>query len=783
MNLSLNMICKDEYEKIIRCLNSVKGVFNEIVIGIGDDEPEPKQMDKILDNWAKENSARIMMVPIHWTNHFGDARNEVLKRTQSPLVMWLDVDDIVEHPETIRPICKEVFEDHKNYGSIWTDYQYDEGFSLKRERIFLKDKHKWEGKEHEVAKCNEDMGQWLTDVFVVKHDLDLDSEQRKQRAIRALDICEATYIQEAKDKRPTWNGIFNYARALTSCGYLKEACPIYAESIQATIDENQKAISLIRLSNTLHALNLFDQAMNTSAMVIKHKPQWADGYIGLGFIYFALGKFPDAANLLETGLTKIVPSNVMPIDKKKYTIAPWSVLAECYLRMGEFDKAIKYAKKMPEDEKMKELIKICEKAQDELSKAETVIGVKKILEAEGDKEKLKHFSQAIPDIVKSQPALIRMRNTYNPQFEKNKLVIYCGDQGGFTWGPESVNTGIGGSEEAVINMSYCLRDLGWNVHIYNSATQTGDIDGIYYHEYFEWDPAEGADIFIAWRHPAFVDYAPEKSRVFLWLHDIQVNTYWNDTRIKRCEKIMVLSKAHQMNLESIGIGEKFWVTSNGIDPKQFNVLPKKKKHNFIYCSSPNRGLETILIYWPKIRAEFPDAVLHVYYGWDKGFQLYPHLRELKARIVKMVADNEQNGVIWHGKVGHLELAASFLECDYWLYPSWFPETSCITAMKAQASGCWPVTTDASALAETVVYGDKIHVRSLDGTDFSHEEYDFNRGMIDEKQAEEWFKTLVSRVKEGVSDEKREEMRQWALNKFPWDKVAKSWHEVFKSKEG
>ena len=500
-----------------------------------------------------------------------------------------------------------------------------------------------------------------------------------------------------------------------------------------------------------------------------------------GVYFFSLGRFPDAVTLLETGLTKIVPSNVMPVDRKKYTTSSWSVLAECYLRLGEFDKAIKYAQKMPDDDKMKELVAICTKAKDEMGKAEAVIEVKKILEAEGDKEKLRHFSQAIPEVVSSQPSLIHMRNIYNPKFEKNKIVIYCGDQGGFTWGPESVNTGIGGSEEAVINMSYCLRDLGWNVHVYNSATHTGLIDGVYYHEYFEWDPTEGADIFIAWRHPSFVDFAPEKSRVFLWLHDIQVKQYWNDARIKRCEKIMVLSEAHKRNLESIGIGEKFWVTSNGIDPKQFNVAPIKKAHSFIYASSPNRGLETTLNYWPKIRERFQDAVLHIYYGWDKGFDLYPHLRDLKSRIVKMVSDNEQNGVVWHGKVGHMEIAQAFLECDYWLYPSWFPETSCITAMKAQAAGCWPITTDASALAETVVYGDKIHVKSLDGTDFRKAEYDFNRGTIDNEQAEEWYRALIRRVGEGVKHEKLEEMRVWALENFAWKKVADKWNEVFTSK--
>ena len=205
-------------EKILRCLNSVKGVFDEIVIGIGDDEPEPTRMKDMLLLWAKDNKEPVYTKLIHWTNHFGDARNEVLKRTNSPLVFWLNTDDIVEHPETIKPLCREVFEDHRGYGSIWTDYFYDIDFSLKRERIFLKDKHSWVGKEHENAMCKEDLGQWITDVFVVRHELNLDGEQRKQRAIRALDICEATYLKEPKKDGPAGTEYLTSGRALTSVG-------------------------------------------------------------------------------------------------------------------------------------------------------------------------------------------------------------------------------------------------------------------------------------------------------------------------------------------------------------------------------------------------------------------------------------------------------------------------------------------------------------------------------------------------------------------------------------
>ena len=54
------------------------------------------------------------------------------------------------------------------------------------------------------------------------------------------------------------------------------------------------------------------------------------------------------------------------------------------------------------------------------------------------------------------------------------------------------------------------------------------------------------------------------------------------------------------------------------------------------------------------------------------------------------------------------MAQKYLEAGIFLYPTQFYEIDCISAAKAQIAGCYPVTSDAFALNETVENGTKIH---------------------------------------------------------------------------
>lgn len=124
---------------------------------------------------------------------------------------------------------------------------------------------------------------------------------------------------------------------------------------------------------------------------------------------------------------------------------------------------------------------------------------------------------------------------------------------------------------------------------------------------------------------------------------------------------------------------------------------------FIYSSSPDRGLDTLLQLWPFIRKEFPKAELDVFYGFEnwKKSVLQSDDEQQKKWMESIEHGLNQSGVTNHGRIGQDELAQYWLDCDVWLYPTRFTETYCITALEAQLSETVCICTNLAALEHTV----------------------------------------------------------------------------------
>lgn len=181
----------------------------------------------------------------------------------------------------------------------------------------------------------------------------------------------------------------------------------------------------------------------------------------------------------------------------------------------------------------------------------------------------------------------------------------------------------------------------------------------------------------------------------------------------------------------------------------------KKSNSVGYFSAYYRGLECLLSMWPKIRAEVPDATLDVYYGWESWVALEgkdEFYQDMESKFDKL----KEHGVTVHGRVSHKELAKAMKEIQVWAYPTEFPEIHCITALKAQEAGCYPVVTGVAALKETVQCGDIIGTRRI---------------YTDEYAQEKFVKKVVEALKEGKTGV--------PVANTDWSDVAKGWDTVIK----
>ena len=304
------------------------------------------------------------------------------------------------------------------------------------------------------------------------------------------------------------------------------------------------------------------------------------------------------------------------------------------------------------------------------------------------------------------------------------------------WNPKTIKEiGCGGSETAVAKVSHELSKHDNLAIVYSMDNEVWD--GVMYRHFSKFMP-EGSmcNVFISSRTPEVFDYDISSEQKWLWVHDISCYERLTPDRASRINAIIALSHWHVDHLkrtypwlskaEVIDMDDqdktyedgwclnkydedeecvripKITIIGNGLDVDRFKGIKEKRIPNrFIWCSSPDRGLEELLNLWPLLKKKLPDAQLRIFYGWDyfDSSLHIPAQREFKERLRVLI---KQDGVEWCGRVGQVQLAHELAKSDCMLYPPHqFRETYGIAFLEAQASGVLCFYRQNGALGETV----------------------------------------------------------------------------------
>jgi hypothetical protein len=197
--------------------------------------------------------------------------------------------------------------------------------------------------------------------------------------------------------------------------------------------------------------------------------------------------------------------------------------------------------------------------------------------------------------------------------------------------------------------------------------------------------------------------------------------------------------------------EKLKIIGNAIETKYWEHDIKKIKNRFIWTSNPVRGLKELVSYFHEIHAKYPDAELYVYRG-------------LEEFTDKTIIDEMQKYPYIHfkGKLENKDLIPEFMKAEFWLYPTTWAETYCISALEAQLSGCVCITTRLAALTDTI--GD--------------------RGILVDKQpyTPEYKKEMLDALYKIMDDPKLKEEysakgKKWAMEQN-WKNRTQEWLNLF-----
>jgi len=280
--------------------------------------------------------------------------------------------------------------------------------------------------------------------------------------------------------------------------------------------------------------------------------------------------------------------------------------------------------------------------------------------------------------------------------------------------------GIGGSETAQVEVTWRLARRGHDVVSYAPIPDGCKTDwrktGWYHSRYAE-PTLDG--LWILSRCPEVMDkFGPRRKEQPRWLvcqdthYDGFKDRGMNKERASKLDVVFALCPQHVDYLKRrySYLADKVVLSGNGIKSGEIHDLlstrqPERNPHRLIWTSSPDRGLATMLRIFKRAREFVPTLELHCFYGWDNiekfddsdgGFWA-----KARAECESLL---DQPGVTWHGRVGQSQLYLEYLKSSLWAYPTAFSETSCISAMEAQALGCIPISVPFWGIAHNVLAG-------------------------------------------------------------------------------
>lgn len=699
--LSLCMIIKptdDEAKLLERCLKYVAGQVDEICITQAGQGKNKAVSEAIKAYGGKESFFK-------WVNDFSEARNYNFSQATGDYIFWLDADDVVKGGANIRGLVESMEKNKIECVAMNYLYDFDENKNCTvkhiKTRIVKKGSVKWVGAVHEDFENIIETNTFFTKDVEVLHIKD--SKRTEDSSKRNLEIAESEMKKHPEDPRSLWLA----ANANWGVGKTDKAIEYFERFVNESQSEDEKYVAYLNLSSLKN-----DELDALKALSLM--PTIPNAYHRIAEIKFNQGKYLKSINFTELGLQLPVPeTEIVVYNPRDYDYNPLMLMMKAYWKLGKTKKAVEIIEEMvkmfPNDQNLKEKHSALKEELGEVLKVEKYLEKAKKIK---DKVYLKKYLDGLPEEVKEHPEICVFRNeNFVKETSSGKdLVYYCG----FTqkvWNPEiAMKDGVGGSEEAVVNLSKELAKKGWNVTVYNNCGHGGVFEGVTYKPFWSYNYRDKQDVTIFWRHPKPVDYVDERAgKVFIDMHDVLSDSEFTEERLKKITKVIVKTNAHRVLFPSIP-DEKVTVIPNGISQELFEEKREKNQYLILNTSSADRHLDATLDVFEELIKRQPDKPwkLAWYYGWGTYDTVHAGDKEMMAWKEKQVARYEklrkegrfEGGVM----LGHKEIAEKYLEAGIFLYPTQFYEVHCISAVKAQLAGCKVICSNFAALNETVKHG-------------------------------------------------------------------------------
>lgn len=789
---------KTEIDYFEKCMASVGEHVDGVFINLNHKtKVSPKHSTRVAKILNKYKLADRQIYITKWKGNFVGERNYIFQQVPKSYThtMWLDADDIVEHPEKIREVCA-LMEKHTNGLYVKYDYGHDEYGNVTVTHWVARivrnnDSFAWKASfadedvtVHETLNPKRKDKSAGNEEFWITHTSD---EVRQDASLaRNIGLLEKMLAKYPEGQMPDARILFYLATHYMDANRLLEAKALFEDYIKVSGWAEERSQAWVFLGMIYDAMGDLEKARGCYMRGLAENPNDPNPYVELGDLEIRDQLFDKAIIWLEMAVEKKLERQSIVRRPMDNTYRAYKLLSQAYVNSGSRNhkKASKWLEKAlklrPFDPELQQAREILDEVIEIRELTESTGKILKKLKTDEETKKVVPFLDNLPTKMQDNPLVVSARSYYTEPkvWDKKSIAIICGWGPLGNWGPKDLDKGIGGSEEAVIRISRELMNLGYDVTIFGTpgeewgthwARQTGG--SVRWLHYWEFNRKDTFDIVINWRNPEFFDEPLNARKKYLWLHDVMDKEELIPERLANLDKLIFVSQYHRDLYPEIP-DEKCFVSGNGITPEEFDIeKPIRDPHRIIYMSSHVRGLQMLYTIWPDVRKAVHDAKLDVYYGWSSYIAVNKNNPERMAWMEKMQnLEKTLVGVTDHGRIGHSQIVEEIYRSGVWAYPCPFPEVYCITAIKAQAGGAVPVSSNFAALDETVQFGTKVPMKAQD----EHTPV----GLWGDDELEQFKVALIDMLKHPEKQEAiRPEMMKWSRTQS-WAKVAKEWDEDF-----
>lgn len=837
--ISINIITKDQPEALDKCLESVYTALYEegdeaLVLDTGS---SPENLEKIRKVVGQYRNCRLLERPdlsVDFVAHlerwlpdrvesfkefypdgklimnFAEARQVVQDESTKDLIFWIDTDDVLDEPVPgqFRKCINDLLDtEEPKTDAIFLDYQYafdkDDGAcitTLRRERVFWRDRYYWVGRCHETAIPKPGISPrpvaYLEGLRTsIKH-----TDARKPGEFS--DLRNYVILRGELDEAdvPDARTVFYLGNACRGLKLYREAVSLYRrfDRISGSEDDRFNAWYFVASIYMESAVRRPHDAYDAYMECLKIKPHDPRPYYGLQRCCAALKRYPESLDWYKRGLEKKLPNTQMHSHDPTHTeYHPHCVATVAFKELEKHEGALEAAAKAfrarPNYPPAQELLKSAQNFHAAMCLTNGVGSIIQNLKHGGpNAERVAREVAAelvgIPDELEKRG--VSRTEPPDPRAERPEVAIFCGHTH-HQWSGKSRADGVGGSEKMVIILGEALQRRGVNVSVYCNCPHwergVDEVTGVLWRHWAEFDKERYRDVLVSWRSPENIVrvQCPAGKRV-IWNHDVQSRGRYTPEVLAAVDYIQFQSDAHLDGVRDLP-REKLWVARNAIELTAPVVSENKKPKLVAYCSSPDRGLLTAAEIVERARRVDPEIRLLVTYGFtDWARHIWAQNRHPTIPDLGMQASVDQyerdvyrmldrvEAQVLH-KVGFYEMENVWNQAGVWLYPTRFLEISCMAAMEAQAHGVIPVATTHHALNETLLPRARVWGNILTVPPMPLVQYD---AWLD-KSAQ----TLLSAVNVPAEDIRRWKLALAAREAFDVEALADEWIDKLGLGEG